>query len=165
RFRVLSDFTALLVLETEADYQRFHIDRRALSDILTVGATGLEVQNRRSAPPVALQQAAEPMVVDRLITTSANKGTTLMPQNFAPSADVSGAPPASWSRPMPLSENMAMDTKARPRVAEPPPPPPVIPPASSINNPAPSPATGGDTDRDGIADVEDRCPYEPGPRE
>lgn len=34
--RVLSSLTALLVLETEADYVRFSIDRRALVDILTV---------------------------------------------------------------------------------------------------------------------------------
>jgi hypothetical protein len=34
--RVLSSLTALLVLETEADYARFHLDRRALADILTV---------------------------------------------------------------------------------------------------------------------------------
>ena len=40
KFRVLSDFTALLVLKTEADYERFKIDRRALTDIMTVGATG-----------------------------------------------------------------------------------------------------------------------------
>jgi hypothetical protein len=32
KYRVLSDFTALLVLETEWDYQRFNIDRNALSD-------------------------------------------------------------------------------------------------------------------------------------
>lgn len=34
--RVLCPLTALLVLETEADYARFAIDRRALADILTV---------------------------------------------------------------------------------------------------------------------------------
>jgi len=39
--RVLSDFTALLVLETEQDYEQFGIDRRALADILTVGDEGL----------------------------------------------------------------------------------------------------------------------------
>jgi hypothetical protein len=37
RYRVLSDLTALLVLETEFDYQRFGIDRKALAEILTVG--------------------------------------------------------------------------------------------------------------------------------
>lgn len=53
RHRVLCDFTALLVLETEADYARFGIDRRALSDILTVGPTGIELMHRPAAvtPP------------------------------------------------------------------------------------------------------------------
>jgi hypothetical protein len=44
--RVLSDFTALLVLETEADYARFDIDRRALADILTVGDAGVVATQR-----------------------------------------------------------------------------------------------------------------------
>jgi tetratricopeptide (TPR) repeat protein len=53
RHRVLSPFTALLVLETEADYQRFGLDRRALADILTVGSGGIEVlARRRMAGPV-----------------------------------------------------------------------------------------------------------------
>ena len=56
KHRVLSPYTALLVLETEADYARFGIDRRALADILTVGAGGLEVLHRSAAsipPPIA----------------------------------------------------------------------------------------------------------------
>lgn len=44
--RVLSDLTALLVLETEEDYARFKIDRTALSDILTVGTRGVELRGR-----------------------------------------------------------------------------------------------------------------------
>lgn len=51
RHRVLSPFTALLVLETEADYRRFGIERRALADILTVGPGGLEVLARRRNVP------------------------------------------------------------------------------------------------------------------
>src|SRR5262249_44305012 len=43
KHRVLSDLTALLVLETDADYARFHIDRRALSDILVVGPAGVDL--------------------------------------------------------------------------------------------------------------------------
>ena len=35
--RVLCPLTSLLVLETEQDYSRFGIDRRALKDILVVG--------------------------------------------------------------------------------------------------------------------------------
>ena len=46
KYRVLSDFTALLVLETEWDYQRFDIDRHALANILTVDATGLTLLER-----------------------------------------------------------------------------------------------------------------------
>ena len=55
KHRVLSDYTALLILETEQDYARFRIDRRALSDILTVGPTGIELLHRKTAavaPPV-----------------------------------------------------------------------------------------------------------------
>lgn len=56
RHRVLSTYTALVVLETENDYRRFNIDRRALADILTVGPTGLELMQRKDlavaiAPP------------------------------------------------------------------------------------------------------------------
>lgn len=50
--RVLSPFTALLVLETEDDYARFGIDRKALADILTIGEQGVTV-HRRTAPVVA----------------------------------------------------------------------------------------------------------------
>ncbi len=46
KYRVLSEYTALLVLETEADYRRFSIDRRALVDIMTVGMAGLEMMAR-----------------------------------------------------------------------------------------------------------------------
>ena len=44
--RVLSPFTAMLVLETEDDYRRFQIHRRALSDILVVGDAGVGVLRR-----------------------------------------------------------------------------------------------------------------------
>jgi tetratricopeptide (TPR) repeat protein len=56
--RVLSPFTALLVLETEYDYARFGLDRRALADILTVGPGGLEVMARKGAD---LPRVAEPV--------------------------------------------------------------------------------------------------------
>jgi len=46
RFRVLSDHTALLVLETEADYARHGISREALADILVVTPEGLAAQGR-----------------------------------------------------------------------------------------------------------------------
>jgi len=46
KHRVLSDFTALLVLETDWDYQRFGLERRALANILAVGPSGIEVVQR-----------------------------------------------------------------------------------------------------------------------
>jgi outer membrane protein OmpA-like peptidoglycan-associated protein len=57
RHRVLSDDTALLVLETEQDYARFNIDRRALTDILTVGPTGVDVLRRGDLPAGAFAGA------------------------------------------------------------------------------------------------------------
>ena len=56
RYRVLSDHTALLVLEAESDYARFGIKRQALADILTVGPSGVSLVHRNQ--PVFL--AAKP---------------------------------------------------------------------------------------------------------
>ncbi|MCH9688304.1 MAG: AgmX/PglI C-terminal domain-containing protein [Deltaproteobacteria bacterium] len=56
RHRIFNDFTAFLVLETEADYARFGLDRKGLSDILVVDDTGVRLQGRTTlaavAPPV-----------------------------------------------------------------------------------------------------------------
>ncbi|HET6582163.1 MAG TPA: AgmX/PglI C-terminal domain-containing protein, partial [Nannocystaceae bacterium] len=52
KFRVLSDLTALLVLESEADYDRFGIDRNALADILWVADGGLMLMRRTSLAPL-----------------------------------------------------------------------------------------------------------------
>jgi tetratricopeptide (TPR) repeat protein len=60
RYRVLCPYTALLVLETDADYARFGIERKALADILTVGAEGITVLARRDFPTVSAPPPAEP---------------------------------------------------------------------------------------------------------
>ncbi len=49
RHRVLSPYTAFLVLETSADYERFGIRRDALADILTVSRGALTVVQRTPA--------------------------------------------------------------------------------------------------------------------
>ncbi len=63
-YRVLTDLTALLVLETEADYRRFGIDRMAKADILAVESGGVRVQRRaevvRADLPVARDLAGIP---------------------------------------------------------------------------------------------------------
>jgi tetratricopeptide (TPR) repeat protein len=45
--RVLSDLTALLVLESEADFERFGIAQQALTSILRVGDEGIALWDRR----------------------------------------------------------------------------------------------------------------------
>ena len=58
--RVVIPRTTMLVLETEWDYQRFGLDRRALASILTVEAGGIGVLDRRNGsvpPPVPITQS------------------------------------------------------------------------------------------------------------
>ncbi|MEO8699013.1 MAG: VIT domain-containing protein [Kofleriaceae bacterium] len=59
--RVISSQTSLLVLETDADYARFGIDRSALTDILEVGPDGLVQKHRKmtiaiAKPPVMVKE-------------------------------------------------------------------------------------------------------------
>ncbi len=59
KYRVLSDFTGLLILETDQDYARFKIDRQALAEILTVGPAGVELLDcRRTTLKVATDAPA-----------------------------------------------------------------------------------------------------------
>ncbi|WP_437813809.1 AgmX/PglI C-terminal domain-containing protein [Sorangium sp. So ce1078] len=62
--RVLSPYTALLVLETEGDYARFDIARRGLADILTVDGGRVAVR-RRSWPPAEKPWDAAPPAAPR----------------------------------------------------------------------------------------------------
>ncbi len=81
KHRVVSPFTAMLVLETAADYQRFGLDRRALADILTVGPGGLEVLARSpsSLPPAALRAArpGEPARERKALAKAGERGTNV----------------------------------------------------------------------------------------
>jgi len=52
RHRIVNDLTALLVLESDEDYARFGLDRRALEDILTVGLDGAALLDRRASEPL-----------------------------------------------------------------------------------------------------------------
>ncbi|MCW8130276.1 MAG: hypothetical protein KIS92_08005, partial [Planctomycetota bacterium] len=60
RNRVLCPpLTSLLVLETEADYVRFKIDRTSLADVLVVGEKGIEHKARKAAD-LALREVPKP---------------------------------------------------------------------------------------------------------
>lgn len=63
--RVVTPLTAMLVLETDNDYQRFGLSRTSLADIISVDATGLRVLRRGSqsfSPPksIAIRRARAP---------------------------------------------------------------------------------------------------------
>ena len=125
RHRVLCDGTALLVLETEADYRRFGIERRALSDILSVGASGLEVVSRTAPTPLAaaVDTQAEP-VVPGVLTDGRLRGEQRAPRKAA----------AAPSAPRPSSDGMQDDLLAgslgAPREAARPQPSAAAPPAA-----------------------------------
>ena len=48
RYRVLNDFTAMVMLVPPEDYKRFDIDRAAPSDILAFGSGGVELRAPRA---------------------------------------------------------------------------------------------------------------------
>jgi hypothetical protein len=52
--RVVSSQTSMLVLESDADYARYGIDRTALADILAIGPSGVELLHRAAPPPVQI---------------------------------------------------------------------------------------------------------------
>ena len=129
--RVLSSETSMLVLEREQDYERYKIDRKALADVLVVGKTGVERVPRANV-------AAIPTRVD-------GPAVAAKPSASPPSASPPSASPPSAS------------------------PPSGLPPSGShvarhdvvtVHRPALS-SSAGDTDRDAIADADDRCPSEP----
>lgn len=79
KHRVLSSETAMLVLESESDYDRYKIPRNALADILVVGPGGVELSHRKG--PVLM--AADPQVAQR----PAPKPSKQMKKDEAPSDD------------------------------------------------------------------------------
>jgi hypothetical protein len=121
---VVSSQTSMLVLETEDDYARYGIDRKALADVLVVGPAGLERQHRSSPVQLAVPEVAQQPDVtkqkgkelalagaDPGTTTSANDGDGQAPADKAPVDAKVPAAPMAEPRPSPT------------RVAEPPPPP------------------------------------------
>jgi outer membrane protein OmpA-like peptidoglycan-associated protein len=62
RHRVLSPFTSMLVLETDRDYERFGIDRRALRDILVVGPRGVELTKRAGPTLPGASSGVSPLI-------------------------------------------------------------------------------------------------------
>jgi len=150
RFRVLSDFTALLVLETDNDYARFGIDRRALADILVVGPSGIELQ-KRTAGPVAIAEAtpdetavAKGKNKDREGGSSdkkadmAGSAAPAKPADAAPSTP--GGDTALNAPPPPAQAALSRDELKEEARAAPMPEPDAAPPRGA-SGPAPTPAS------------------------
>jgi uncharacterized protein YfaP (DUF2135 family) len=62
--RVISSETAMLVLESDADYARYGIDHTALADVLVIGPDGIE-RERRTAPAVMTQTQTQIAAADK----------------------------------------------------------------------------------------------------
>ena len=90
RHRVLSPYTALLVLETEADYARFKIDRRALADILTVEKNRLALLPRA---PDAIVLTKVPPKVTPMMQPKASAAKDEAPSRGMAPPPVSSEPP------------------------------------------------------------------------
>ena len=77
--RVISSQTTMLVLESEDDYVRYGIDRKAVTNILAIGPRGLEHQKPKF---VAIANSRRVVEVPEVATT-----TVTYPTNFRPAGD------------------------------------------------------------------------------
>ena len=129
--RVLTSSTALLVLERDSDYARFGLDRNALTDILVVGAGGVETHNRgRHAPLTTLSGGCSPappeIASEPVATTPAPSPADAIPE----AEDAAAAAPDANSAPASPRQHV-VDTGAPTQGA---------PPAAPSPAPSPSPA-------------------------
>jgi tetratricopeptide (TPR) repeat protein len=115
--RVVIPRTTMLVLESESDYQRFGLDRRALAAILTIDAGGIARLDRRVEQPRPLpvtipvrKSAAVAVPVNEAVATGA------VSESIAPAAPVAAAHDA-------LLERITVSRQAPAPMTTPPPPP------------------------------------------
>ena len=148
RNRVLCSQTALLVLETEADYSRYGIARKALADILVVDNSGLSLRARKDIvaaaspppPPKKLRPSKAKAKVDFSMEGEADaKPGADMAEDDA-TADKGGGEESKEEAEV-ADESDAKKMSARddaPAPQAPPPPPP--PPAPSMRPPSAEPS-------------------------
>jgi tetratricopeptide (TPR) repeat protein len=123
RHRVLTPYTAMLVLETEADYARFRIDRRAPPEVLAIdeGKIVRVARAFRGAPaagPIEIADGA-PAKEGRKATETKVATTKSGSASSAPHVQASASPPkpgAPPSAPM-ADKSSAADEKKKPKDA------------------------------------------------
>ncbi len=86
--RVMASVTSMLVLESDADYDRYQIPRTALADILSVGNGGVEWLKRKApvlqladAKPIEKQEASKKKPADESPSTGAVAGKAALAMN------------------------------------------------------------------------------------
>ncbi len=108
--RVLSPYTALLVLETERDYERFHIDRKALVDVLTVDGGRIARMQRSWPEPKESPALGDRTPLKRAIERRvAADDQAPVPRTALPPKTAAG-PPAPPAAAVPARGNMWGDT-------------------------------------------------------
>lgn len=129
--RIITPYTALLVLESAADYQRYGIKQQAMADILSIGMEGISVVNRTPLPstnivrPGKMPQDLEENISegralgDRLqekTTTTLAKSRPKFKRRAAPAAKPAPpSPPAPTAAPAPrVQMNKTLDTVVEP---------------------------------------------------
>jgi tetratricopeptide (TPR) repeat protein len=150
--RVLSSLTALLVLETEADYARFKIDRRALADILIVQDGRVALQKRASETLVMAQKPPPPQPkVAAMEKAKAKDSTADRKMQEAPgAAEADGAPPEPEKE---EAEKKEAREEAKPTESQPSPvvaspsPAPAAPPPPPRAEPRADPMTTSESRR------------------
>jgi hypothetical protein len=150
RHRLMTPYTALLVLETDADYERFGITRRGLASILTV-QDGRLVDMARSLPRATSPVIANDSEKKKSQESASNeRDRGDRPATRAPAPPQPGAQP---SGPMSAAEPSAPPAAAAdarpsvaPKVAQADAPAP--PPASAPAQPSPRPAATARDARD-----------------
>jgi hypothetical protein len=92
--RVLSPFTAMLVLESAFDYARFGLDRRALADVLTVGPGGLQTlaRSRRLAPSRVPDPLVETFASSPAASAFPGEAAEGLPEGGVPDGVAGGVP-------------------------------------------------------------------------
>ncbi len=159
RHRLITPYTALLVLETDADYARFGITRRGLASILTV-QDGQLVDQARSLPT-----ASSPLVIAAAKPSpSPNESDRKRgdrPATNAPPPPTAGAQAQAEQRPEPSPSTPAMDVQPTNQAAPPPPPPPPPQAAEPAGAPAtsPSPRPSPRPAAKAAADMDDEAPH------
>jgi tetratricopeptide (TPR) repeat protein len=123
--RVMVPRTTMLVLETEADYDRFGLERTALAQILTVGRSGIERLDRQPGRLALADSAAARDEDDDGAELPADDESVPAEEEAEPDeeagAGASAAPQPSMAAPPPPPSPMAP-----PPPAIMPPPPPVL---------------------------------------